>query len=53
MCHPTRPMYLIDVFLRDRLLDHLATEEGGEDAPHQRYSAHPQVLRSALNQFAL
>ena len=31
--------------LRDRLLEHLATDEegGGEDVHHQRYSAHPQV----------
>ena len=47
---PTCPQpYCIDylIVLRDRLLDHLATDEegggGGEEAHHQRYSAHPQV----------
>ena len=37
--------------LRDRLLEHLATDEegGGEDVHHQRYSAHPQVSEALSN----
>ena len=48
MYHPNLTTALMDSFsiiLRDRLLEHLATDkEGlGETGQQERYSAHPQV----------